>query len=64
VTIRALWKMGWDTARIANYIDERRHVYDNGCWPLARDVRISEQDVYNVLDRALGRTESVTVKAS
>lgn len=52
-TIRKLWCWGWDTARIADFINDQR--------PTA-DERVREEDVYNVLDRALGRPQRAIVK--
>jgi hypothetical protein len=54
-----LWTWGWDTARIAIHIDAVRQ-----CKGRPAEEAVFEEDVYNVLDRAFGRTESDTVKAS
>lgn len=59
--IRRLWQEGWDTGRIADYIDILAPARPDDRF---RRKAIREADVYNVLDRALRRRESDIVKAS
>jgi hypothetical protein len=59
--VASLWREGWDTCRIADYLAILQSPRPDDRF---RGHPVREADVYNILDRALGRQQSAIVKAS
>lgn len=62
-TIRALWRMGFDTIEITKFFNDRKQIFSNGSQRLKHDEFFTEADVYNALDRSRAWTNQRIVKA-